>query len=57
MNNLIKIQNSIEEIKDNLLNILFEFPEKVKKTNLKEVDEIRKYGIAIKNFQIVSIAM
>ena len=57
MNNLIKIQNSIEEIKDNLLNILFEFPEKVKKTNLKEVDEIRKYGIAIKNFEIVSIAM
>ena len=39
------------------LNILFDFPEKVKKTNLKEVDEIRKYGIAIKNFEIVSIAM
>ena len=57
MNNLIKSKNSLGEIKDTLLNILFDFPEKVKKTNLKEVDEIRKYGIAIKNFEIVSIAM
>ena len=57
MNNLIKSKNSLGEIKDTLLNILFDFPEKVKKTNLKEVDEIRKYGIAIKIFEIVSIAM
>ncbi len=57
MNNLIKSKNSLGEIKDTLLNILFDFPEKVKKTNLKKVDEIRKYGIAIKNFEIVSIAM
>lgn len=57
MNNFIKSKNSLGEIKDTLLNILFDFPEKVKKTNLKEVDEIRKYGIAIKNFEIVSIAM
>lgn len=57
MNNLINSENKTEEIKRNLIELVLNFPEKVKKTNLKEVDEIRKYAIAIKDFELVSIAM
>ena len=44
-------------MKDILFDILLNFPEKTKKVNLKEIEEIRKYAIAIKDFEIVSIAM
>ncbi len=57
MNNHIPRTESKEEIKDILNEAVFNFPEKVKKTDLKEIDEIRKYAIAIKDFEIVSIAM
>ena len=57
MNNLINSEKKTEEIKRNLIELVLNFPEKVKKTNLKEVDEIRKYAIAIKDFELVSIAM
>lgn len=57
MNNFVNKVQSKEEITDILLNIIFGFPEKIKKAYLKEADEIRKYAIAIKDFEIVSIAM
>lgn len=57
MNNLNELKCRKEEIKDKLINIIFNFPEKIKKTDLKETDEIRKYAIAIKDFELVSIAM
>ena len=55
MNNFIEKTQNKEEIKDSLLNIIFNFPEKIKKSYLKEVDEIRKFAIAIKDFELVSI--
>lgn len=57
MNNFIEKTQNKEEIKDSLLNIIFNFPEKIKKSYLKEVDEIRKFAIAIKDFELVSISM
>ena len=57
MNNLINSEKETVEIKNNLINLILNFPEKVKKNDLKEVDEIRKYAIAIKDFELVSIAM
>ncbi len=57
MNNAIRQNNKKEDMKDILFDILLNFPEKTKKVNLKEIEEIRKYAIAIKDFEIVSIAM
>ena len=57
MNNTISINSKKKEIKENLLNILLSLPEKYKKINVKEIDEIRKYAIAIKDFELVSVAM
>ena len=57
LNNFIEKTQNKEEIKDSLLNIIFNFPEKIKKSYLKEIDEVRKFAIAIKDFELVSIAM
>jgi len=54
---IAKLENGMGEIKDTLMSILMGFPEKVKKSDIKQVDEIRKIGIAKKDFEIVSVAM
>lgn len=53
----VKLENGAGKIKDILLSILMDFPEKTKKSDIKQIDEIRKFGIAKKDFEIVSIAM
>lgn len=57
MNNTAILKSNKEEVKQNLIKIILELPEKTKNVNLKEIDEIRKYAIAIKDFELVSIAM
>lgn len=57
MNSLINPNGSLDEKKDNLIEIILNFPEKVRKSYLKEIDEIRKIAIAIKDFETVSVAM
>lgn len=56
MSNL-KLKEKISDYKDILLNILMDFPEKTKKADIKQLDEIRKMAIAKKDFEIVSMAM
>ncbi len=57
MNNLIISAENKNEIKNNLLRMILNFPEKTGKINIKEIDEIRKNAIAIKDFELVSISM
>lgn len=57
LNNSTILKFSREEVKENLMQMLFILPEKTKSINLNELDEIRKYSIAIKDFELVSISM
>lgn len=57
LNNSTILKFSKEEVKENLMQMLFILPEKAKSINLSELDEIRKYSIAIKDFELVSISM
>ena len=57
LNNTAILKSNKEEVKQNLIKVLLDLPEKTKSINLKEIDEIRKYAIAVKDFELVSIAM
>ena len=57
MENTIIVDGKKDEIKNNLINMLLNFPDKTRKISIKELDEIRKYAIAIKDFELVSISM
>ncbi len=57
MNNIKTDEISLQKIKDNLIETVLNLPEKAKKTNIKQIDEYRKIGIANKDFELVSISM
>ena len=57
MHNTINVDTKKEHARETLTKIVLELPEKYKRVNLKEIDEIRKYAIAIKDFELVSISM